>query len=67
MIKSSKHSTTKIKKKVRVAVDDADVEACLALAWAFDTQDLRVPWDWRAAHMEEIEERLNKNKQQQGS
>ena len=32
----------------------------LTLAYLWDTQDLTVPWDWRKAHMEEIEARQKK-------
>ena len=27
--------------------EQVEMETCLALAWAYDTQDLRVPWDWK--------------------
>jgi len=27
--------------------EQVEVDTCLALAWAYDTQDLRVPWDWK--------------------
>ena len=53
--------------KTYLEINEAVVDTCLALAWAYDTQDLRVPWDWRAAHMREIEERTCKNKHKQDS
>ena len=40
---------------------------CMAMAEAWDTQDLTVPWDWRKAHMEEIEERLKQKSSKNGS
>lgn len=27
--------------------EQVETDTCLALAWAYDTQDLRVPWDWK--------------------
>jgi hypothetical protein len=32
--------------------EQVEVDTCLALAWAYDTQDLRVPWDWKAQQQE---------------
>ena len=41
--------------------EQVEVDTCLALAWAYDTQDLRVPWDWK----EQQQQRTMVSKQQQ--
>lgn len=40
--------------------EQVEVDTCLALAWAYDTQDLRVPWDWKGQ-----QQRTMVSKQQQ--
>ena len=38
----------------------------MAMAEAWDTQDLTVPWDWRKAHMQEIEARSKQGPSKNG-
>jgi len=44
--------------------EQVEVDTCLALAWAYDTQDLRVPWDWKGQQQQRT---MVSKKQQQGA
>ena len=54
MTKSCKPSKNNIPKKIG---KECTYDFYLSIAKAWDTQDLTVPWDWKKAHMEEIEQR----------
>jgi len=44
--------------------EQVEVDTCLALAWAYDTQDLRVPWDWKGQQQQRT---MVSKQQQQGA
>ena len=44
--------------------EQVETDTCLALAWAYDTQDLRVPWDWKGQQQQRT---MVSKTQQQGA
>lgn len=56
-------SSNESKKLKKIISQDPSHDYYLTLAHLWDTEDLTVPWDWRKAHMEELEARQKKEAQ----